>query len=97
MPVAKMDHRSCAFVLVYEVFKVVAQYKLMQRGRPQIGFFKTLAEGARVKRERIGIKRLWFVRLCINRRATRRKNKQSNVNETDFSPSIVHEKKGKCG
>ena len=86
--------RVCASLRSFQNGRSIQTY---QRGRPQIGFFKTLEEGARVKRERIGIKRLWFVRLGINRRATRCKNKQSNVNETDFSPSIVHEKKGKCG
>ena len=45
-------------------------------------FFETVKDGNREKRKKIRTRRLWLDRLCINRRATRRKNKQSNVNET---------------
>ena len=55
-----------------------------------------------MKRKRILTKKLrvvgcglWVVRLDINRRATRRKNKQTSVNKTYFSPSILRTKKGK--
>ena len=41
-----------------------------------------MKDGNREKRKKIRTRRLWLDRLCINRRATRRKNKQSNVNET---------------
>ena len=73
---------------------MAAQYKRTNMHcRPEKGFFKTLEDGASVKRGRIRTKRFGVVRLCVNRRATRRKKKQSNVNETDFIPSILGEKK----
>lgn len=60
---------------------------------PKEGFVKTLKDGTRVKRKRIQTERLWAVCLCINKRATLRRSKQSNVKETDFSPRITREKK----
>ena len=61
---------------VYEVVKVAAQYKRTQRCRPEKGFFNTMEDGTRVKGKKLRTKRLWVVRLCIKRRATRRKKKK---------------------
>ena len=69
-----------AWALVYEVFKMTTQIRNVVN--PRKNFFKTLKDGASEKRKRIQTKRLWVDGLCINRKATRRKNKQSNVNET---------------
>ena len=60
-----------------------------QRCRPEKGPFKTLEDGTLVKREMTRTKMLWVVRLCIKGRANRRKNKLIDLNETDFSPSIL--------
>lgn len=77
--------RTCAraaWELIYELSKMASQDKRTQRYRLEKGFFKTAEDGSHLKWKTIRIKRLWVVRLSINRRETRCKNKQSNVNET---------------
>ena len=83
--------RSCArtaWALVYEVFKMAAQHKRTQRCRPKKAFLRSrrteLVWKGKGSRSR-GCELLGFV---STEEQPDTKNKQSNVNETEFSPSI---------